>query len=151
MVNTFFRCFWNECISDQFYFPLFLESLRANEWRDPSEPDIETIPDEVLLETPAFPSALQVFASVQGLALLAEHLPLLYPEITRQVGPTESPKEVNAVTGLGQDWVTVESAEEIYEVGVVNQATPFPASFFMVSIIPGGKGIRGGTAAGEVG
>lgn len=50
------------------------------EWGDKAE----DIPDEFLLASPAFPSALQVFASVGGLALLAEHLPLLYPHIARQ-------------------------------------------------------------------
>ena len=68
----------------------------------------------MLLDTPAFPSALQVFAGVGGLALLAEHLPLLYPEVTRQVTPLEVTKE--NTSNLGHDWVNVESAEDIYEV-----------------------------------
>ena len=76
---------------------------------------MEVIPDEVLLDTPSFPSALQVFASVGGLALLAEHLPLLYPEVTRQVTPPTIPNDNNNAAGLGNDWVTVESSEDIYE------------------------------------
>ena len=80
----------------------------------------ESIPDEVLLSSPAFPSALQVFASVGGLALLAEHLPLLYPDINRQGTNTEvGTSENNNITDLGQDWVTVESSDELYDVSYV--------------------------------
>ncbi|XP_041353670.1 baculoviral IAP repeat-containing protein 6-like isoform X2 [Gigantopelta aegis] len=73
------------------------------------------VPDEVLLRSPGFPSALQVFASVGGLALLAEHLPLLYPEITRQASSPEATTENNNIADLGQDWVTVESSDEYYD------------------------------------
>lgn len=73
------------------------------------------IPEEVLLDTPSFPSALQVFAGVGGLALLAEHLPLLYPEVTRQVTPADLCKDSGGL-GLAHDWVTVESNEDWYEV-----------------------------------
>ena len=77
-----------------------------------------------LTELPALTSALQVFSSVGGLALLAEHLPLLYPEFSRQSTPVDVGRDsatggigVTAnVPGFGHDWVTVESAEEIYEV-----------------------------------
>ena len=75
----------------------------------------EHIREDILLETPSFMSSLQVFSSVGGLALLAEHLPLLYPEFTRQATPIEVTKDPGAMQGLGHDWVTVESAEEIYE------------------------------------
>ena len=44
----------------------------------------EVIPDSVLLETSSAPTALQVFASVGGLSLLAEHLPVLYPEVSKR-------------------------------------------------------------------
>jgi hypothetical protein len=61
---------------------------------------------------------------VGGLALLAEHLPLLYPEFTRQSTPVDTAREgttggigfPTSVPGFGHDWVNVESAEEIYEV-----------------------------------
>lgn len=75
----------------------------------------------LLLTTPNFPSALQIFASVGGLALLAEHLPLLYdPELTRQPtsqeGSTQSSKSVSNTMGV-DDWVTVEPfPEEFYEL-----------------------------------
>ena len=78
---------------------------------------VETIPYPVLLNTPPLQSALHVFASVGGLALLAEHLPLLYPEITRQVTPPEVTREVgSSSTGIGHDWVTLEANEDMYEV-----------------------------------
>ncbi|XP_013417535.1 baculoviral IAP repeat-containing protein 6 [Lingula anatina] len=81
--------------------------------KHPSEPEGETIPDEVLLQTPSYPSALQVFASVGGLALLAEHLPLLYPEISRHVSPTEGNRDASS-NSLGHDWVTIEG-DDIFE------------------------------------
>ncbi len=73
----------------------------------------EPIPETVLLETPTLSTTLQVFAGVGGLALLAEHLPLLYPEVTRHTQLGEGGKDG---IGPGQDWVTVESSEDLYEV-----------------------------------
>jgi len=78
------------------------------------------------VDSPALSSALQVFSSVGGLALLAEHLPLLYPDFSRHSSPVDIVRDsanTNAGlssggVGLGHDWVTVESAEEIYEVSV---------------------------------
>ena len=58
-----------------------------------------------------------MFASVGGLALLAEHLPLLYPDITRQGTAADvSTSDNNNIADLGQDWVTVESSDELYDV-----------------------------------
>ena len=55
-----------------------------------------------------------------GLALLAEHLPLLYPDITRQGTTTDvGTADNNNITDLGQDWVTVESSDELYDVSCV--------------------------------
>ncbi|CAH1791767.1 unnamed protein product [Owenia fusiformis] len=107
-------------------FALKLKSKRGKSSLDPETPsssdsselsdsDQEPIPDSVLLDTTPFASPLQVFASLGGLALLAEHLPLLYPEITRQVSPPNSSKEVGGSTVPGSDWVTVESSDDIYE------------------------------------
>ena len=76
----------------------------------------DTTIEDALLATACFPSALQVFASVGGLALLAEHLPLLYPEVLRQVSPPSTANENSTGNALQNDWVTVESAEDIYEV-----------------------------------
>ncbi|XP_077994932.1 dual E2 ubiquitin-conjugating enzyme/E3 ubiquitin-protein ligase BIRC6-like isoform X2 [Glandiceps talaboti] len=82
------------------------------------EPPVDPIPDSVLLETPSLPSVLQVFASMGGLALIAEHLPLLFPEISRQAsGPTvEKGSESAGLSGQSEAWVTVEQNEdELYE------------------------------------
>ena len=62
-----------------------------------------------------------MFASVGGLALLAEHLPLLYPEVARQNAnpPSQSNKEsaTSPQEGLGQEWsVIMEAGEDLYEV-----------------------------------
>ncbi|KAL8592605.1 hypothetical protein ACOMHN_026535 [Nucella lapillus] len=95
-----------------------------DEWGD----NPEDIPDEILLSSPAFPSALQVFASVGGLALLAEHLPLLYPDITRQGTTTDvATTDNNNVPDLGQDWVTVESSDELYDP-YMEPVSPAPTS-----------------------
>ena len=75
-------------------------------------------------DSPALSSALQVFSSVGGLALLAEHLPLLYPNFSRHSSPVDVVRDTantnvglsSSGVGLGHDWVAVESAEEIYEV-----------------------------------
>ncbi|XP_059157271.1 baculoviral IAP repeat-containing protein 6-like isoform X2 [Physella acuta] len=71
--------------------------------------------DESLLSSPPFPSALKVFASVGGLALLAQHLPLLFPEISRQSSNVEVVTDNNNIGDLGHDWVTVESSDELYD------------------------------------
>ena len=78
----------------------------------------DTLPDSVFTDTPAFPSALQVFASVGGLALLAEHLPLLYPEVSRQVNhPATHAESTNWQSStLNDDWVTIESPSEYIDV-----------------------------------
>ena len=81
--------------------------------------DINEIPDDVLLASPSYPTALQVFASVGGLALLAEHLPLLYPEISRQMTTSDPVTETQpgTVHDPSQDWVTIDSyPEELYEL-----------------------------------
>ena len=85
------------------------------------------LPDSVLLESPALPSALQVFASVGGLALLAEHLPLLYPEVSRQVSPpAPGPSHPHPTpANIASDWVTVESSDFSFEVGVTSQEVKY--------------------------
>lgn len=59
-----------------------------------------------------------MFASVGGLALLAEHLPLLFPEISRQSGSVEVISDNNNIADIGHDWVTVESSDELYDVSL---------------------------------
>ncbi|CAL1542612.1 unnamed protein product [Lymnaea stagnalis] len=71
--------------------------------------------DEALMSSPPFPSALKVFANVGGLALLAQHLPLLFPEISRQSANIEVVSDNNNINDIGHDWVTVESSDELYD------------------------------------
>ncbi|KAK5648597.1 hypothetical protein RI129_003489 [Pyrocoelia pectoralis] len=58
----------------------------------------------------SFSSALQVFTSVGGLALLAQHLPAVYPETIRA-----SPSEKSSSEQSESDWVKVEANDDIYE------------------------------------
>lgn len=89
--------------------------------------ELETIPEKLLLETPSLSSALQVFASVGGLSLLAERLPILYPELARHPAGTDGMNTTAAKDmgsggggpGLGHDWVTVESTDDLYDVGLL--------------------------------
>lgn len=46
--------------------------------------------DDSLLETKPIQSPLQVFAGMGGLALIAERLPMLYPDVIQQVRPLGS-------------------------------------------------------------
>lgn len=53
-----------------------------------SEECLDAATDESLLETNPIQSPLQVFAGMGGLALIAERLPMLYPDVIQQVrGP----------------------------------------------------------------
>lgn len=45
----------------------------------------DSVTDESLLETKPIQSPLQVFAGMGGLALIAERLPMLYPDVIQQV------------------------------------------------------------------
>lgn len=50
-----------------------------------SEECLDAATDESLLETNPIQSPLQVFAGMGGLALIAERLPMLYPDVIQQV------------------------------------------------------------------
>lgn len=50
-----------------------------------------------------FSSALQVFSSMGGLALLAQHLPTVYPEAVRN-----SPKEKSTLEQSDSEWIKVD-------------------------------------------
>ena len=89
----------------------------------------DIIPDSVLLETASMPSSLQVFARVGGLSLLAEHLNVLYPDVTRVgvlgddiayrtggAGGGGGSANAGTSTMMGADWVTVESPDDLYDV-----------------------------------
>ncbi|XP_022103700.1 LOW QUALITY PROTEIN: baculoviral IAP repeat-containing protein 6-like [Acanthaster planci] len=55
----------------------------------------------VLLDSPPMPSFLHVFASLGGLALIAEHLPIVYHDIPRQAaGTTSRHSEKNEEGGM---------------------------------------------------
>lgn len=50
-----------------------------------SDECLDAATDDSLLETNPIQSPLQVFAGMGGLALIAERLPLLYPDVIQQV------------------------------------------------------------------
>lgn len=79
---------------------------------------VSTENKESLLSMPQFPSPLQVFTQQGGLALLAEHLPLVYPEtllyFRSSTSPTAPPPQ--ASDQVDADWVKVEATDDIYEV-----------------------------------
>lgn len=75
---------------------------------------------ESLLSTPAFPSPLQVFTQQGGLALLAEHLPLVYPETLLYFRSSTAPVTLQAADQVDADWVKVEASDDIYEVSYFN-------------------------------
>lgn len=62
-----------------------LNSCPEDEPMTPSEECLDVNTDESLLETNHIQSPLQVFAGMGGLALIAERLPLLYPDVIQQV------------------------------------------------------------------
>ncbi|XP_041105893.1 baculoviral IAP repeat-containing protein 6-like isoform X2 [Polyodon spathula] len=90
---------------------------------------IDAAIDESLLETNPIQSPLQVFAGMGGLALIAERLPMLYPDVIQQVsapvvGSTtqEKPKDSDQF-----EWVTIEqSGELVYEAPETIAAEPPP-------------------------
>lgn len=62
-----------------------LNSCPEDEPMTPSEECLDAATDESLLETNPIQSPLQVFAGMGGLALIAERLPMLYPDVIQQV------------------------------------------------------------------
>lgn len=62
-----------------------LSSCPEDEPMTPGEECLEAATDESLLETNPIHSPLQVFAGMGGLALIAERLPMLYPDVIQQV------------------------------------------------------------------
>ena len=93
------------------YFPMFFPGERDG-WGDLEE-------DPALTTVSPFLTSLQVFASVGGLALLAEHLPLLYPEVSRQSVMQESGLDhmIKNMSLAAEEWSMVEPfPEDFYEV-----------------------------------
>lgn len=62
-----------------------MNSCPEDEAMAPSEECVDAATDESLLETNPIQSPLQVFAGMGGLALIAERLPMLYPDVMQQV------------------------------------------------------------------
>uniref|UniRef100_A0AAQ5Y9L2 Dual E2 ubiquitin-conjugating enzyme/E3 ubiquitin-protein ligase BIRC6 n=1 Tax=Amphiprion ocellaris TaxID=80972 RepID=A0AAQ5Y9L2_AMPOC len=95
-----------------------LNSCSEDEPMTPSEECLDAATDESLLETSPIQSPLQVFAGMGGLALIAERLPMLYPDVIQQVSAPvvpsatqEKPKDSDQF-----EWVTIEqSGELVYE------------------------------------
>lgn len=62
-----------------------LNTCPEDELMAPGEDCMDASMDEALLETSPIQSPLQVFAGMGGLALIAERLPMLYPDVIQQV------------------------------------------------------------------
>lgn len=65
-----------------------LNSCPEDEPMMASDEGLDAATDESLLETNPIQSPLQVFAGMGGLALIAERLPMLYPDVIQQVSAT---------------------------------------------------------------
>uniref|UniRef100_A0A8K9UWY4 Dual E2 ubiquitin-conjugating enzyme/E3 ubiquitin-protein ligase BIRC6 n=1 Tax=Oncorhynchus mykiss TaxID=8022 RepID=A0A8K9UWY4_ONCMY len=106
-----------------------LDSCPEDEPMTPGDDCLDAAIDESLLETNPIQSPLQVFAGMGGLALIAERLPMLYPDVIQQVSPPvvpsttqEKPKDSDQF-----EWVTIEqSGELVYEAPETMAAEPPP-------------------------
>ncbi|CAH0383910.1 unnamed protein product [Bemisia tabaci] len=65
------------------------------------------------IETEGIPSPLQIFSQIGGLALLAEHLPLVYPE-PQQSTPSSAVSPFSPPPQLESEWVKVDATDDIY-------------------------------------
>ncbi|XP_069689782.1 baculoviral IAP repeat-containing protein 6 isoform X2 [Periplaneta americana] len=79
---------------------------------------------EQLLSYPGLPTPLQVFTQQGGLALLAQHLPLVYPETLRY----STPDKVSTPDALDAEWVKVDASDDIYEVNDLEDSLPAGSS-----------------------
>ncbi|XP_021465892.2 baculoviral IAP repeat-containing protein 6 isoform X17 [Oncorhynchus mykiss] len=106
-----------------------LSSCPEDEPMTPGDEGLDAAIDESLLETKPIQSPLQVFAGMGGLALIAERLPMLYPDVIQQVSAPvvpsttqEKPKDSDQF-----EWVTIEqSGELVYEAPETMAAEPPP-------------------------
>ncbi|XP_055758242.1 baculoviral IAP repeat-containing protein 6 isoform X20 [Salvelinus fontinalis] len=106
-----------------------LSSCPEDEPMAPGDECLDAAIDESLLETKPIQSPLQVFAGMGGLALIAERLPMLYPDVIQQVSAPvvpsttqEKPKDSDQF-----EWVTIEqSGELVYEAPETMAAEPPP-------------------------
>ncbi|KAM7118406.1 dual E2 ubiquitin-conjugating enzyme/E3 ubiquitin-protein ligase BIRC6 isoform 7-T7 [Ciconia maguari] len=105
----------------------------------PGDECMDAVLDESLLETCPIQSPLQVFAGMGGLALIAERLPMLYPDVIQQV----SAPVVTSTTQEKQkdsdqfEWVTIEqSGELVYEAPETIAAEPPPIKSTVQTMSP---------------
>lgn len=66
----------------------------------------------------SLPTALQVFTQQGGLALLAQHLPPVYPETLLHFGIPDRTSSLGLASDQtdSEGWVKVEVTDDIYEV-----------------------------------
>ncbi|XP_075222220.1 BIR repeat containing ubiquitin-conjugating enzyme isoform X2 [Lycorma delicatula] len=97
--------------------------------KDTSNENVEILED--LLSAQSLPTALQVFTQQGGLALLAQHLPPVYPETLLHFGIPDRTSSLGLASDQtdSEGWVKVEVTDDIYEdldyvcVGVQGQGT----------------------------
>ncbi|XP_063908314.1 baculoviral IAP repeat-containing protein 6 isoform X4 [Zophobas morio] len=88
--------------------------------------------DSSVYQQQPFSSALQVFSSMGGLALLARHLPTVYPEAVRP-----PPKEKTTSEQSDSEWIKVEDCDDIYEDVEETVGTSSPSkSSGLISNVP---------------
>ncbi|XP_048340127.1 baculoviral IAP repeat-containing protein 6 isoform X2 [Sphaerodactylus townsendi] len=116
-----------------------LGSCAEDEAVTPGEECMDAVLDESFLEACPIQSPLQVFAGMGGLALIAERLPMLYPDVIQQV----SAPVVTSTTQEKQkdsdqfEWVTIEqSGELVYEAPETIAAEPPPIKSTVQTMSP---------------
>ncbi|XP_056423373.1 baculoviral IAP repeat-containing protein 6 isoform X3 [Hyla sarda] len=116
-----------------------LGACPEDEVLSPGDECMESVLDESFLETCPIQSPLQVFAGMGGLALIAERLPMLYPDVIQQVSAPvvtsttqEKPKDSDQF-----EWVTIEqSGELVYEAPETIAAEPPPIKSAVQTMSP---------------
>uniref|UniRef100_A0A8C4Q1J4 Dual E2 ubiquitin-conjugating enzyme/E3 ubiquitin-protein ligase BIRC6 n=1 Tax=Eptatretus burgeri TaxID=7764 RepID=A0A8C4Q1J4_EPTBU len=99
--------------------------------------------DEALLETPPMPSPLQVFASLGGLALIGERLPMLYPDMSQQVSPVHETQEHGQNEPEQFEWVSLDPSGDTSTIDFpeflafeTNSSVPPPPSSSVPTVPP---------------
>ncbi|XP_018120697.1 baculoviral IAP repeat-containing protein 6 isoform X4 [Xenopus laevis] len=116
-----------------------LGTCPEDEALSPGDECVDSLLDDSYLETCPIQSPLQVFAGMGGLALIAERLPILYPDVIQQVSAPvvtsttqEKPKDSDQF-----EWVTIEqSGELVYEAPETIAAEPPPIKSAVQTMSP---------------